>query len=74
VQGEKDQYGTIAQIEAAQRECYCPVETAILPGVRHMPYREAPEPTITAIAAFINRLLRDHREADGPAPCGLAVT
>jgi pimeloyl-ACP methyl ester carboxylesterase len=62
VQGEKDQYGTIKQIEAAQRECYCPVETAILPGVRHLPYREAPELTLTTIATFINGLLLNHQE------------
>jgi pimeloyl-ACP methyl ester carboxylesterase len=64
VQGEKDQYGTIKQIEAAQRECYCPVETAILPGVRHIPYREAPELTLTTIATFINGLLLNHREGE----------
>lgn len=26
VQGADDQYGTVRQIEAAERECYCPVE------------------------------------------------
>ena len=30
VQGEDDQYGTVKQIEAAERECYCPVEVALL--------------------------------------------
>jgi pimeloyl-ACP methyl ester carboxylesterase len=64
VQGEKDQYGTIKQIEAAQRECYCPVEAAILPGVRHLPYREAPELTLTTVASFINGLLLNHQEGD----------
>jgi pimeloyl-ACP methyl ester carboxylesterase len=63
VQGENDQYGTLAQLEAAERECYCPVETAVLPGVRHVPYREAPELTLKTCADFINRLLRDHHEA-----------
>ena len=33
------------QIEVAQQECYCPVEVALLPGVRHSPHREAPEAT-----------------------------
>jgi len=64
VQGEKDQYGTMKQIEAAQRECYCPVEAAILPGVRHLPYREAPELTLTTVAAFINSLLLNHHEGE----------
>ena len=67
VQGEDDQYGTLKQIEAAQRECYCPVETLVLPGVRHVPQREAPELTLKAVAGFINRLLRDHREGERQA-------
>jgi pimeloyl-ACP methyl ester carboxylesterase len=62
VQGENDQYGTIKQIEAAQEECYCPVEIAILPGLRHLPYREAPDLTVKTIAGFFDRLLRDHNE------------
>ena len=64
VQGEADQYGTVRQIEAARQECYCPVEVALLPGARHSPQREAPEATLSAIAGFVNRLLRDHREGD----------
>jgi pimeloyl-ACP methyl ester carboxylesterase len=63
VQGEKDQYGTTRQIEVAQEECYCPVEVALLPDARHSPYREAPEETLAAIVAFIDRILRLHGEA-----------
>ncbi len=72
VQGENDQYGTLKQVEAAQQECTCPVETALLPGVRHVPHREAPDLTLKAIADFINRLLRDHHEGDG-ADSGVAA-
>jgi len=64
VQGEDDQYGTLRQIEAAKDECFCPVETVVLPGTRHIPHREAPEPTLRAVADFINRLLQDHREGE----------
>jgi pimeloyl-ACP methyl ester carboxylesterase len=64
VQGEDDQYGTVLQIEAAERDCYCPVEVTLLPNARHAPHREAPEPTLRAISEFINRLLHDHREGD----------
>ena len=60
VQGEDDQYGTVKQIEAAERECYCPVEVALLPGVRHAPHREAPDVLLKTTAEFANRLLRDH--------------
>jgi pimeloyl-ACP methyl ester carboxylesterase len=62
VQGETDQYGTIKQIEAAERECYCPVEVALLPGVRHSPHREAPDVLLKTASEFANRLLRDHEE------------
>ena len=52
VQGEDDQYGTVKQIEAAQQECYCPVEVAQLPGAKHSPQRDKPEATLAAIAEF----------------------
>ncbi len=67
VQGENDQYGTLKQIEMARQECFCPVEAVVLPGLRHIPYREAPDITVNAVAEFINRLLRDHHEAEQPA-------
>jgi len=54
----------------AHQECFCPVEAVVLPGIRHIPYREAPERTVDAVAEFINRLLRDHQEAGPPAEGG----
>ncbi len=57
VQGEDDQYGTVKQIEAAERECYCPVDVALLKGARHSPQREAPDATLTAISQFVMRVL-----------------
>lgn len=50
VQGENDQYGTLRQVEAAQGECFCPVETALLPGIRHDPCREATEQTLECLS------------------------
>jgi pimeloyl-ACP methyl ester carboxylesterase len=73
IQGADDQYGTLRQIEVAQQECYCPVEAAILPGVRHSPHRDAPAATRDTAAAFINRLLRDHHEGDRKVDSGVAV-
>jgi pimeloyl-ACP methyl ester carboxylesterase len=69
VQGEEDQYGTARQIEVAQTECYCPVEVALLPRIRHAPHREAPDATLAAVSGFAGRLFQDHREA---AATGLA--
>jgi len=61
VQGEDDQYGTVKQIEVAQQECYCPVEVALLPGARHSPQRETPEPTLKVISDFVVRTLRANK-------------
>jgi len=74
VQGADDQYGTLRQVEIVKEECTCPVETAILPGIRHVPQREAPELTLEAIAGFINRLLRDHHEGERPVDSGVAAS
>jgi pimeloyl-ACP methyl ester carboxylesterase len=74
VQGEDDQYGTLRQVEIVKEECTCPVETAIFPGVRHVPQRDAPELTLGTIAGFINRLLRDHHEGERPADSGIAAS
>jgi pimeloyl-ACP methyl ester carboxylesterase len=73
VQGALDQYGTLKQIEAAERDCFCPVETVVLPGIHHAPHREAPEATLNAVADFIARLLRDHREGEKRSASGVAV-
>ena len=56
IQGEDDQYGTLRQVEFARAACTCPVEATILPGIRHMPHREAPEATMAAIVEFTQRL------------------
>jgi len=64
VQGEDDQYGTQRQIEVARQECYCPVEVALYPGVRHAPHREAPELLLASVSEFATRLLRGHREGE----------
>jgi pimeloyl-ACP methyl ester carboxylesterase len=58
VQGEDDQYGTVKQVEAAQEECYCPVEVALLPGAKHAPQREAPAATLKAVVDFTARVTR----------------
>ena len=61
VQGEDDQYGTAKQIEVAQEECYCPVEVALLPKVKHSPQREAPDVTLKTISDFVARVLASEK-------------
>jgi len=63
IQGAADPYGTIAQARVAEQECYCPVETLLMPGVGHAPHRENPEETLSAVAAFTDRIFRAHGES-----------
>ncbi|MBX9844707.1 MAG: alpha/beta hydrolase [Xanthobacteraceae bacterium] len=63
IQGEHDAYGTVRQIEIAQEECTCPVDVLLIPGIGHVPYREAAGQTLDAIAGFSGRLLREHEGA-----------
>jgi len=57
LQGTDDRYGTIRQIEIAREECYCPLETVMIPGAGHSPHRDAPATTLDAIAAFAAAVL-----------------
>ena len=57
VQGELDDFGTAHQIEIAREECHCPVDALLLPGIKHVPHREAPAATLAAIKDFCRRLL-----------------
>ncbi len=66
VQGEHDHYGTGRQIEIAREECYCPVDVLLMPNVKHVPHREAPEATLKAIGDFARRLLREDESASTP--------
>lgn len=53
IQGEDDQYGTAAQLEAIARGAGGPVELRLLAGCGHSPHRDQPQATIAAIAAFV---------------------
>jgi len=55
IQGEHDQYGTMAQLDAIEAGVAGPVER-LHPAARHAPQLEAPEATLTAIAAFVRRV------------------
>jgi len=63
VKGANDPYSSIAQIHAAEDECYCPVESIIIPNARHAPHHDQSERTLESIAAFVNHILQSHGEA-----------
>ena len=56
IQGEDDEYGTIAQVEAVRRQAGVSVETLMLPSCGHSPHRDQPESTLRAMQEFILRL------------------
>ena len=63
VQGEGDQYGTLAQIHEIEMRSYAPVDTVILKDCRHSPHIEQPDALLAAIAEFCERLDRiEHAE------------
>jgi pimeloyl-ACP methyl ester carboxylesterase len=57
IQGEGDEYGTIAQVRLAEEAAYCPVEAVVLADCRHSPHVDQPDATLEAIAEFVHRLL-----------------
>jgi pimeloyl-ACP methyl ester carboxylesterase len=53
IQGNEDQYGTMAQVEAIARQSGGPVEILALSDCRHSPQRDQPDATAAAIARFV---------------------
>lgn len=56
IQGEADQYGTLAQVEAIARQAGGRCELLKLPDCGHSPHKDQPEKTLRAIVDFVNGL------------------
>ena len=56
VQGDADEYGTDAQVDAVRRQAGGPVDALLLARCGHAPHRDRPGETRSAIAAFVARL------------------
>jgi len=52
IQGEEDEYGTIAQVEAT-KACVPTTEILMLPNCKHSPHRDQPEATLDRMAEFV---------------------
>jgi pimeloyl-ACP methyl ester carboxylesterase len=52
IQGEHDQYGTLAQLDAIERGVRGPGERVVL-DAQHAPHLEAPEATLQAVVEFL---------------------
>ena len=55
VQGSADQYGTLAQVEAIERQLGGPHETLIVEGAGHAPFRDQPALVHERISDFVRR-------------------
>jgi pimeloyl-ACP methyl ester carboxylesterase len=55
IQGEADEYGTMAQLDAIARQVSGPCELVKLAGCGHSPQRDQPERSLAAIADFVRR-------------------
>jgi len=58
VQGTADQYGTLAQVRAIERQLAGPVETMLVAGAGHAPFRDQPAAVHARIAEFVLRTAR----------------
>ncbi|MGD1067897.1 MAG: alpha/beta hydrolase [Vulcanimicrobiaceae bacterium] len=55
IQGEDDEYGTLAQVESiAARVPH--VQTVVLPDTGHSPHRDAPERIVARVATFVDEV------------------
>jgi len=65
IQGLDDEYGTMAQVEAIERQSGGPVEVVRLADCRHSPQRDQPEKTLEAITQFVQRVSGNKGDRDG---------
>jgi len=56
IQGRRDDFGTLDQVNAIATHVSGPAETLILDGCGHIPHRERPREVLEAAATFIRRL------------------
>ena len=62
VQGEEDEYGTQAQVQAIVQGVAGPAQALLLPGCAHVPHFQAKEQTLAGMARFIlDSVLPAHR-------------
>ena len=57
LQGEEDQYGTCAQVEAIQRGIGPSAKMSLIPDCKHSPHLEQPDVTLKLIADFMESLV-----------------
>lgn len=62
IQGEEDEYGTRAQLDAIKAQAP-QTEIVMLPNCRHSPHRDQPDATLSSMVEFMGKI---HARADSP--------
>jgi pimeloyl-ACP methyl ester carboxylesterase len=57
IQGEGDEYGSMAQLEAIARQAGGPCELLKLPECGHSPHRDQPEKVLDSVSGFIKKII-----------------
>jgi pimeloyl-ACP methyl ester carboxylesterase len=57
IQGEEDEYGSMAQLDAIKRQAGGPCELLKLPDCGHSPHKDQPEKVLSAVVDFVRGIL-----------------
>jgi len=57
IQGEGDEYGTMAQLDAIARQAGGPCELLKLPDCGHSPHKDQPEKVLGSVSGFIRKII-----------------
>jgi len=57
IQGEGDEYGTMAQLDAIAKQAGGPCELLKLPACGHSPHKDQPGPVLNSLAGFIKKII-----------------
>jgi pimeloyl-ACP methyl ester carboxylesterase len=60
LQGEKDEYGTKAQLESIIKQVNGPVEGLMIPNCGHVPHHQARERVLNEMVCFIRSIVQSH--------------
>lgn len=58
IQGEADEYGTMAQLDAIARQVGGPCELVKLPDCGHSPHKDQPEKVLNSVVSFIQKIVK----------------
>lgn len=57
IQGEDDEYGSMAQLDAIQRQVGGPCELLKLPRCGHSPHKDQPDRVLTSLTGFLGKII-----------------